>query len=217
MRSNIDTRRGGERYFMSDFITRHRTKISQLFGIAYLMAYIFSNRVLEADMPFVNDIMLIAGSFMIGAAVVGRLWRAQYIAGRKTTSLITEGPYSICRNPLYLFSLIGATGVGLFSGSVTLAAIIPIVFAAIYPVTIKREELDLLAIHGDAYRDYMRSVPRFIPKWRLFCEPPEYQVNTKIFRREMVDSLYFVWIVGLLKAAEVLVEKGIIKTFFTLY
>ena len=202
---------------MLDFITRYRTKISQLFGVAYIFVFIFSNKILEEKMSLLADSMLVAGCLMGGIAVVGRLWCAQYMAGRKTTSLITEGPYSVCRNPLYLFSLIGSTGVGLCTESVTLAAVIPLVFSVIYPITILREERALLEIHGDAYRDYMSSVPRFIPKWRLFREPSEYQVNTKIFRREMIDSIYFVWIVGLFEIVEIMVEHGVIRTFFSLY
>ena len=199
------------------FIVRYRTKLSQALGLLYILAFTFSKKKLETEMPPVTGMMIIAGIVLVGSAIVGRLWCAQYIAGRKTDSLITEGPYSVCRNPLYFFSLLGGTGVGLCTESVTLALIIPAVFAVIYPITILNEERVLRGIHGKSYSDYVSRVPRFLPKWSLFREPAEYSVDTKIYRREMLDALYFAYVVGLFEMIEELVNGGIIKTFFTLY
>ncbi|MDR1482677.1 MAG: isoprenylcysteine carboxylmethyltransferase family protein [Synergistaceae bacterium] len=168
-------------------------------------------------MPIVTGIMIITGIIFVGVGIVGRLWCAQYIAGRKTRTLITEGPYSVCRNPLYFFSLFGGTGVGLCTESLTLTLTILIVFAVLYPVTILNEERALLEIHGESYCDYMSVVPRFLPNWSLFREPTEYTVDTKIFRREVVDAFYFAFIIGLFEMIEELVNGGIIRTFFALY
>src|SRR5690242_2552426 len=48
---------------------------------------------------------------LVGA--IGRVWVAAYISGRKTVELVTDGPYSITRNPLYFFSFIAYVGAGL--------------------------------------------------------------------------------------------------------
>jgi len=58
-------------------------------------------------------LMLAAGILLAGVGALGRLWCSLYIGGRKTHELVSAGPYGWCRNPLYLFSLIGALGVGL--------------------------------------------------------------------------------------------------------
>jgi protein-S-isoprenylcysteine O-methyltransferase Ste14 len=200
-----------------EFIERYRTRISKVIAIAYILVFAFSEKKLEMSMPVVTGIMGIIGCILVGIAIVGRLWCAQYIAGYKTDSLIIDGPYSVCRNPLYFFSLIGGTGVGFCTESIILAIILPIAFAIIYPITILREENKLIMTHGDAYRKYMSSVPRFIPKWSLFQEPPEYLVKTKIFRREIVDALCFPLAVGLFEMIEELINIGAIRTFFTLY
>jgi protein-S-isoprenylcysteine O-methyltransferase Ste14 len=200
-----------------EFIARYRTRLSQAIGLVYLFIFAFSEKRLETEIPTVTGIMIISGIVLVAAGIVGRLWCAQYIAGRKTASLITEGPYSVCRNPLYFFSLIGGTGVGLCTESLTLALIIPMIFAVMYPMTILNEERTLLKLHGKSYSDYMSAVPRFIPKWSLFHEPAEYVVDTKIFRREMIDTLYFAFAVGLFEMIEELVKEGVIRTFFALY
>jgi protein-S-isoprenylcysteine O-methyltransferase Ste14 len=200
-----------------EFIARCRTKLSQALGLVYVLAFIFSEKKLRIAVPAVTGAMMMGGIILVGSAIAGRLWCAQYIAGHKEELLITDGPYSVCRNPLYFFSLLGGTGVGLCTESVILAIIIPVVFAVIYPVTILNEEQRLRKAHGKAFDDYLFRVPRFIPKWPLFREPAKYAVNTKIFRREMIDALYFAYIAGLFEMIKVLADYGIIKTFFALY
>jgi protein-S-isoprenylcysteine O-methyltransferase Ste14 len=199
------------------FTARRRRKLSQALGLVYTLAFAFSEKKLTAVMPAVSGAMVGTGVILAGSAIVGRLWCAQYIAGRKMGSLITEGPYSVCRNPLYFFSLIGGTGVGLCTGSVVLALAIPAAFAAIYPMTILNEERDLLEAHGEAYSDYVSRVPRFLPKWPLYREPDECAVDVKIFRREMADALCFAYAAGLFEIIEALARVGVIKTFFALY
>jgi protein-S-isoprenylcysteine O-methyltransferase Ste14 len=202
---------------LMEFIARYRTKLSKALGLVYILVFTFSEKKLETAMPAMSGMMIFTGIIFIGSAIVGRLWCAQYIAGRKTKSLITEGPYSVCRNPLYFFSLLGGTGVGLCTESLILTLVILAVFAVIYPITILNEERLLLRTHGKPYEDYMSTVPRFFPKLSLFSEPAEYLVNTKIFRREMADTLFFAFTVGLFEMIEELVNIGVIRTFFSLY
>jgi protein-S-isoprenylcysteine O-methyltransferase Ste14 len=186
-------------------------------GILFLFIFAFSKKRLEADARVVSAVMLTAGCLLVSLATVGRLWCAQYIAGRKNASLIVEGPYSVTRNPLYFFSFLGGTGVGLCTESITLATVIVLLFTAIYPVTIQNEERKLSAIFGASYEDYVSKVPRFFPKWSLFREPAEYSVNTRVFRREIIDAMYFVWVVGVFEFIEALIEVGFIGTFITIY
>jgi hypothetical protein len=128
-----------------------------------------------------------------------------------------EGPYSICRNPLYFFSFLGGVGAGFCTESAVLAAVVFCVFAVIYPITIRNEERTLSRIFGSLYADYMARVPRFIPNLSLFHEPEEYIVRPKTFRREVFDALYFVWAVGLFEMVEELMELGVIRTYFSIY
>ncbi len=202
---------------MLNFIERYRTRLSQLLAVLYILAFMFSKKALVTISPVIPGTMMLAGCVLVGAATVGRLWCAFYIAGHKTEHLITYGPYSCCRHPLYFFSLLGGIGAGLCTECATLAAVVAVVFAVIYPVTIRAEEKRLVGIYGDKYRDYMASVPRFIPDWRLLREPEEYLANAKVFRREVCDALLFAATIGLFEMLEQLENIGLIKTYFVLY
>src|ERR1700722_14276872 len=50
------------------------------------------------------------GLGLIGLCIGGRAWCALYIGGGKTSAVVATGPYSLCRNPLYLFSAIRGVG-----------------------------------------------------------------------------------------------------------
>ena len=98
---------------MMGLIERYRTKLSQALAVIFILVFAFSNNALERTYPAIPGVMMLAGCTLVGIATVGRLWCALYIAGYKTDKLITSGPYSMCRNPLYFFSLLGGIGVGL--------------------------------------------------------------------------------------------------------
>ena len=165
----------------------------------------------------VSSALFAAGLFLVGIASMGRLWCALYIAGYKDEQLVTEGPYAMCRNPLYLFSLAGAVGVGLCTESLTIPAVVIVLFASAYPSVIRSEEDRLAQRFGKPYQDYRRRAPAFFPKIGLLHEPDTYVVNPKVFRRNMFDALWFIWLAGILEIVEELHEIGLLPTLFKLY
>lgn len=202
---------------ITGIIARHRTRLSQLLGIIFLLVYTFSEKKLEQIVSLATETMFLTGCLLVGVATVGRLWCSQYIGGYKSDTLVTDGPYSICRNPLYFFSFLGGIGAGLCTESLTLSVIIATFFVIVYPITIKNEENYLSRNFGRVYRHYVSKVPCFFPKFSLYREPTEYIVNTRAFRREVVDAMYFVWIIGFFEFIEELIKLGMIKTYISFY
>ena len=164
------------------------------------------------------DIALFAtGCVFASIASLGRAWCALYIAGYKNNTLVTAGPYSISRNPLYFFSLIGAIGVSLATETLLIPAVVIIFFLLYYPGVIRGEEKRLAKAHGEAFEAYRKKVPSFFPKFSLFQEPDTYVVNPKVFRKSISSALWFIWLVAILEIIETLHETGVLRVHFKIY
>ena len=95
--------------------------------------------------------------FLPGAVM--RLWATLYIGRRKSREMVREGPYSICRNPLYLGSFLIGCGAALqLESPVFLAGVLFTAFVYARWI-IPREEAFLERIFGERYRSYRREVP----------------------------------------------------------
>lgn len=84
-------------------------------------------------------------------------------SGFKAHRLLTEGAFSLCRNPLFavvIFLLI--PGVLLFFGSWLLLTI-PLFMYVMFKIFIRREEVVLEQAFGKAYVKYRMAVPAIVP------------------------------------------------------
>ena len=81
----------------------------------------------------------------------------------RTSSLMTDGPYGICRNPMLLGVFIYHIGVLVALLSVGALAIFA-VEVIIMNLQVKREEQRLRSDFGEEYVEYSKRVNRFLPK-----------------------------------------------------
>jgi protein-S-isoprenylcysteine O-methyltransferase Ste14 len=163
--------------------------------------------LLEQLLKFSGLLFVLVGTF-------GRLWSTLYIAGYKTSSLITVGPYSVVRHPLYFFSFVGGLGLALSTEMLTIIGLYTLLFGIYYPTVIRLEERRLGGLHGPELAAYRARVPAFIPKWSLFQEPENYQVNTRLFRRSLLDGMWFIIAYGGLELCQVLHRQGVLPNLF---
>jgi protein-S-isoprenylcysteine O-methyltransferase Ste14 len=197
------------------FLGRHRILISRVFALAFFCVLLVMDSRQEGSL--IAPILFFSGLLLVGIATIGRLWCSLYISGLKNTALVTVGPYSITRNPLYLFSFIGFAGVGLATETITLALVMVAFFAAIYPFIIRREEGSLHNRFGKSFADYCALVPRFLPRFSRYVEPPTWSVDTRRFRRSMLEVIWFVWLVALIELVEAIHELGFAEPWIRLY
>lgn len=81
----------------------------------------------------------------------------------RTSSLMTDGPYGICRNPMLLGVFIYHMGVLITLLSLG-ALVIFVIEVAIMTVQVRREEQRLKDDFGNEYVEYSQRVNRFLPK-----------------------------------------------------
>jgi protein-S-isoprenylcysteine O-methyltransferase Ste14 len=103
------------------------------------------------------------GGVVAAAGAALRVWAAGHIV--KGRVLTQGGPYAFTRNPLYLGSFLMALGVLLAGQGYWLLLPFFLFFAGVYYPVMKAEEVELLNGHGDDFRDYVRRVPMFLPRF----------------------------------------------------
>ena len=81
----------------------------------------------------------------------------------RTSELMTDGPYRICRNPMLLGVLIYYAGVIICLGTWQSAAVFAVYFA-IMMIQVKHEETRLRQDFGEAYAEYCRQTKKLIPR-----------------------------------------------------
>ena len=92
---------------------------------------------------------------------MGRHWRMDI--SDDNTELVTSGPFSRIRHPIYAFSIAMITGT-----AVALPSVPMLVTAALHAVLMnmkaRNEEAHLAHLHGEAYARYVERTGRFLPR-----------------------------------------------------
>lgn len=188
---------------------RLRIMVSRFFAVLVMLLVILTGPSFKQG--GLADILLdTSGLFLLTICSMGRLWALLYISGKKTQEVITDGPYSIVRHPLYLFSFIGAIGIGLVSNNILVLAAVIIFYLSYYPLTVLSEEKTLTKKFGQTYIDYAKCTPRFLPKLSLYKSPENFHVNAHIFLKNMVMGMWFIWVFIFLNIIQMLQTMGII-------
>ena len=91
---------------------------------------------------------------------LGNNWGVPLSENVQLESLVLTGPYTWTRNPIYLSEMLQLIGFELVLGSWLLVLVIPF-FYFNYKKAVFEEKL-LLETFGEAYKQYMKSTPRFI-------------------------------------------------------
>lgn len=110
---------------------------------------------------------------LVIAGAVGRAWAGLYLGGRKNAVLMQEGPYSLCRHPLYFFSALGALGIAIQSHRLLIVLAVLLFFLLVYPRTVRAEERRLAREFGEAFRKYRDGTPAYFPRLSLYRDAGE--------------------------------------------
>lgn len=193
---------------------RYRLSFSWFLGIMLIFLIVFAKSRHEQSAAY--EFFELAGYFFIVFATLGRIWAAVYIGGRKDEELCTDGPYSISRNPLYIFSLLGALGI-IFSAQKLVLLVIIAPFFIYYYFVIAGEEKRLTELFGEEYLSYCRRVKRILPDFSHYTSKEKFEVYPKVLFRSMVHASIFMWVFIILEFIEYFKENTtLIPTLFYL-
>ena len=198
-------------------LEKHRILLTWIAAAIGFFLWVASENCWETRSKAIPLCLFSLGIVLVGIASMGRMWCSLYIAGYKNGRLVTEGPYSMCRNPLYFFSMLGVLGIGCCTEMLTFPLLFGSAFAVFYPSVIRSEEKRLEELFGAEFQNYKEGVPAFFPRFSAFREPETYSVRPAAYRKAMFDALWFVWMAGILEVVEGLKELGLSACMWSVY
>ncbi len=106
---------------------------------------------------------LLSVNLLVGAASLIGLkdsWRVGVLEDQQT-GLIEEGIYRFSRNPYFVSYIIMFAAYTILLQNIILLILSVVGFAVVHLMVLK-EEKHLIALHGERYRQYQKTVPRYI-------------------------------------------------------
>jgi hypothetical protein len=167
--------------------------------------------------PIVEKSLFISGIGLASIGAAGRAWATSYISGLKRKQLVTGGPYSICRNPLYFFSMLLAVGFGFCTETLTIPLLLGSALALLYHFQINREEQQLSVLFGYEFDSYVASVPRFIPSYHQYAEPEFITIAPRLLKNGLFGIAFMLILIGALELLEGLHQAGVLPVLYQIY
>jgi protein-S-isoprenylcysteine O-methyltransferase Ste14 len=131
------------------------------------LTYLYSDRLTILCIPYWFLAILGTGFLAAGTMVYVNALRT-FNAGYKKGQLVTEGPYSVVRHPIYAaWILLICPGLVLFFRSWPML-FVPLIAYVSFKVSIPKEEDYLKEKYGQAYLDYRLRVNELFPTWKLW-------------------------------------------------
>jgi len=165
-----------------------------LFPIFYLALFAPSPDIISTgNLPYIAGLIIVVLGILVRVVTIGLVYILRGGRSRKISAneLVTEGIYSVCRNPMYLGNILLLLGFGIYANSLLFLFVFFPFFCFIYLAIIKAEEDFLIKRFGEEYIEYKRNSYSIIPKLgnvgKLFSE---YKFNfVRVINREY-NSLY---------------------------
>jgi protein-S-isoprenylcysteine O-methyltransferase Ste14 len=199
---------------MSSYQSMRRLVLAVLI-VVLLAALLFGQSYFPPETKMHESIEMI-GVLLIFLGIVGRLWSTLYIGGRKSAEVVTGGPHSMTRNPLYVFSTVAAAGVGAQMGSILATVGFALLCAAAFYIVILREENYLKQTLGAPYQAYMARVPRFVPNLALYDEGDTGSFHPKLLLNTLLDGLVFLAAMPFFESIDAMQMSGVLPVLFRL-
>lgn len=133
-------------------------------GLGLLVHWFWPVQLLPASisLPIGVMLVLVAGALFISAVRTLRKAGTPVPGNRPTTTIVRTGPYSFCRNPIYLAFTLFQVGLGAWLNSLGVLLTLLPALALMVLVVVPREERYLEARFPSDYLPYKREVRRWL-------------------------------------------------------
>jgi len=182
-----------------------------LVPVVFLVMFVRPSVPTDSGVSFILES---TGYVFLLAGLAIRMWSILYVGGRKSRELVTEGPYSICRNPLYVGTFFLAIGAGLCFENLPLLAATVAVILPVHLVAAKMEEHHLQATFPVKYPQYRRRVPRFWPRFHNYRSQKTLVISVHAIRRATVDAVCVLLIPLVEDFLEILHQYGVVPVLW---
>jgi protein-S-isoprenylcysteine O-methyltransferase Ste14 len=192
-----------------------RLRITQTYFLLLLVASAVAG---PAPRPAVIELAFrLVSLLLVATACLGRIWCSAFLAGRKDTQLVTQGPYARCRHPLYALSFMGGLGLAMATHSVVLTLLTAVVLATLLVRAARAEESFLAQRHGADYVRYASTTPRWLPaRGRCLAPHALIEVHLTLYWKAFRDAGAFILLYLLIDSARTLRILGLLPTLLTL-
>lgn len=150
----------------------------RFFGLdsEYVSASLWSTLIGLGETGMLISMLLGYMLAFIGIGLFIQGWRQVYRA-RNEDCLVTDGLYAYARHPQYTGLFIALFGEGVVHWPTLFSVGLFPVIVLVYTWLAYREEEQMMARFGDAYRAYQRRVPMFVPRWRQWRRLADASMN----------------------------------------
>ena len=144
-----------------------RIPVPWVFVLAYVIGALLELwiplRLQPPWIPWIGGALLLAGAVMAGSSLgLFRKARTTTVPGEISSTLLTEGPYHLTRNPMYVGLTLAYLGEAGILRQIWPVVCLPFVLAYLNWVVVPLEETRLEQAFGDTYIRYRSKVRRWI-------------------------------------------------------
>ena len=141
---------------------------SLLAGIIILTFFVCRFPGLYGTNRWTDNLLDVLGVWLIMTGVFVRMVARGHkkAHSQKGGALVTDGPYALSRNPMYLGSFLIGAGFVLVVWPWWILPIFAAVFYGRFQRQVRKEEALLKEMFGRQYTNYCRRVPRVFPRWK---------------------------------------------------
>ncbi len=137
-----------------------------LMFIAAALIVLFPGFFLRLEKSNYDLIFFLIGLLFLSLGFYLRIWARGFKSEHSDNSrkLVTAGPYSLTRNPMYLGICLIAVALVFLGFRAWVLLVFSVFFAACYIRLMRQEEKKLTEVFGESYLEYRKITPLFLPR-----------------------------------------------------